>query len=110
MSQALMSASEIGLPRCGASAANAVAEARASVTRRAVPRGLNIDMLDLPGAVDRPSGGAVVKLFGKAELFWHFLGFAALGDEIGSQRLHGAGIVPGAAGDDGRLAVPAPRH
>src|SRR5580698_6411491 len=106
MSQAVISASEIGLPRCGASAANAVAEARASVTRRAVPRGLNIDMLDLPGAVDRPSGEAVVMLVGKAEHVGHFLGLAAHGDEVGAQRLHGAGIVPGPAGDDRRLAVP----
>src|ERR1700681_4419629 len=110
MSQALMSASLTGLPRCGASAANAAAEAKASVTRRAVARGLNIDMLDLPGAVDRPGGEAVVVLVGKAEHVGHFLGLAAHGDEIGAQRLHGAGIVPGAAGDDGRLAVPAPRH
>ena len=49
-------------------------------------------------------------LVGKAEHARHFLGLAAHGDEIGAQRLHGAGIVPGAAGQSRRLAVPAPRH
>src|SRR5258708_39966831 len=110
MSQALMSASLTGLPRCGASAANAAAEAKASATRSAAARGLNIDMLDLPAALDRPGGEAVVLLVGKAEHVRHFLGLAAHGDEIGAQRLHGAGIVPGAAGQARRLAVPAPRH
>src|SRR5579862_4604284 len=110
MSQALMSASLTGLPRCGASAANAAAGAKASMTRSAAAPGLNIDMLDLPGALDSPRREAVVMLVGKAEHVGHFLGLAAHGDEVGAQRLHGAGIVPGAAGDDGRLAVPAPRH
>src|ERR1700722_13092085 len=109
MSQGLMSASLAGLPRCGLSAANA-AEAKASATRRATARGLNIDMLDLPGALDSPRREAVVVLVGKAEHVGHFLGLAAHGDEIGAQRLHGAGIVPGAAGQSRRLAVPAPRH
>src|SRR5580704_19021006 len=109
MSQGLMSASLTGLPRCGLSAANAP-EAKASATRRATARGLNIDMLDLSGARNPPCGEAVVVLVGKAEHVGHFLGFAAHGNKIGAQRLHGAGIVPGAAGDDGRLAVPAPRH
>src|ERR1700685_4218541 len=110
MSQALMSASLIGLPRCGASAAKAAAEAKASVTRSAAAPGLNVDMLDLPGALNPPRGEAVVVLVGKAEHVGNFLGLAAYRDEIGAQRLHGAGIVPGAAGDGGRLAVPAPRH
>src|SRR5580692_2175751 len=107
MSQGLISASLTGLPRCGLSAANA-AEANASVTRRAL--GLNIDMLDLPGALDPPRREAVVVLVGKTEHVGHFLGLAAHGDEVGAQRLHGAGIVPGAAGQSRRLAVPAPRH
>src|SRR5580698_1007768 len=106
MSQALMSASLTGLPRCGLSAANAAAEAQARATRSTVPRSLSIDMLDLPGARNSPRGEAVVVLVGKAEHVGHFLGLAAHGDEIGAQRLHGAGIVPGPAGDDRRLAVP----
>src|ERR1700733_1438360 len=110
MSQALMSASEICVPRCGVSAANAADEARTSATRRAAAPGLNVDMLDLPGALNSPRGEAVVVLVGKAEHVGHFLGLTAHGDEIGAQRLHGAGIVPGPAGDDRRLAVPAPRH
>src|SRR5580700_10511134 len=109
MSQALMSASLTGLPRCGLSAANA-AEAKASVTRRATARGLDVDMLDLPGILNSPRREAVVVLVGKAEHVGHFLGLAAHRDEIGAQRLHGAGIVPGAAGQSRRLAVPAPRH
>src|ERR1700692_4159542 len=109
MSQGLMSASLTGLPRCGLSAANA-AEAKASATRTATARSLKIDMLDLPGARNSPRGEAVVVLVGKAEHVGHFLGLAAHRDEVGAQRLHGAGIVPGAAGDHCRLAVPAPRH
>src|SRR3984885_15860689 len=110
MSQALMSASEICVPRCGVSAANAADEARTSATRRAAAPGLNVDMLDLPGALNPPGGDAVVVLVGKAEHVGHFLGLPAHGNKVGAQRLHGAGIIPGAAGDDGRLAVPAPRH
>src|SRR4029077_2218840 len=110
MSQALMSASPTGLPRWGLSAANAAAETKAHATRSAAARGLNIDMLDLPGARNSPRGEAVVMLVGKAEHVRHFLGLAAHGNEVGAQRLHGAGIVPGAAGQNRRLAVPAPRH
>src|SRR5580704_459971 len=109
MSQGLMSGSLTGLPRCGLSAAYAT-EAKASATRRATARGLNIDMFDLPGILNSPRREAVVVLVGKAEHVGHFLGLAAHRDEIGAQRLHGAGIVPGAAGQSRRLAVPAPRH
>ena len=55
-------------------------------------------------------GEAVVVLVGEAEHVRQFLGFAARGDEIGAQRLRFAGLVPGAAGQHRRLAVPTPRH
>src|SRR5580704_3364868 len=63
--QALMSASEIGLPRCGVSAAQAANGASTTPERRRTHAALSIDMLDLPLAVDAPGGETVVVLVGK---------------------------------------------
>src|SRR5882672_902030 len=93
MSQAVMSASEIRAPSPGVCAS-----------------GLSVDMFDLPFAVDRPTREAVVVLVGEAERIRRFPGLAALGDELGAQRLHAAGLVPGAALQYHRPAVPAPGH
>src|SRR5271167_1760950 len=105
MSQGLMSASEIGLPRPGLSPASAGAEI-ASAMSAAPARTLDIDMFDLPAAVDRPCGQAVIVLVGEAEHVGHFLSLATHGNEIGAQRLHRAGIVPSSAGQRRRLTIP----
>src|ERR1700693_5365709 len=65
MFQALMSASEIGLPRPGVSAA--LAGPMASPSSATPASKLRIDMLDLPFAVDAPAGEAVVVLVGEPE-------------------------------------------
>src|SRR5260370_1389448 len=113
MFQLLMSASEIGLPRPGESAARPE-DAVASVSKRAAAsasrRALRVDMFDLPLAVDAPAGEAVVVVVGEAEHVRHRFGLPALGDEIRPQRLRIAGLVPGAALQDDRLAVPPPGH
>src|SRR5262245_5690193 len=109
MFQAVMSASVIGLPRPGVSAA-AVPAPKASTTARA-RTGLRIDMLDLPVAVDAPARDAVVVLIGERQRARHrFFGLAARSHELGASGLHVAGLVPGAALQHDRLAVPAPRH
>src|SRR5262249_5871991 len=99
--------SEIFRPRLGDSASATPAP---SMTRRAASV-LRVDMLDLPFAVDAPGGDAVVVLVGEDERGGdRILGLPALRDELGAQRLRGAGLVPGAAQNRGRLAVPLPRH
>src|SRR5260221_7086177 len=109
-----MSASERGLPRFGdwtpGLCAKAAPAANASTAARA-NNGLRIDMLDLPFAVDGPAGDAVVVLVWEGQGGGEgLLGLAPRRNEFGSQRLHVAGLVPGAALQDCRLAVPAPRH
>src|SRR6516165_12817571 len=96
MSHCLMSASEIGLPSFGLGLC-ARAVPTVSATAQA-SSGLRIDMLDLPFAVDAPAGEAVVVLVGESERRRQRLPrLAARGDELGAQRLHVAGLVPGAA-------------
>src|SRR5262245_43779536 len=107
MSHCLTSASEILRPRFGDSASATPVPS----TRRRAAIDLRVDMLDLPFVVDAPGGDAVVVLVGEGERRGdRVLGLAALRDELGAQRLRGAGLVPGAAQDRGRLAVPLPRH
>src|SRR5215510_9498050 len=109
MFHAAMSASVIGLPRPGDSASTLPApKASASAAARS---DLCIDMLDPPRAVDAPAGDAVVVLVGEGEgARDRLLGLPACRYEFGAQRLHVAALVPGAALQDDRLAVPAPRH
>src|SRR5262252_9355724 len=104
MSHAAISASEIFAPRPG-DCADAAPQASASAR---TARGLCVDMFHLPLAVDRPAREAVVVLVGEGERIRRFLGLAALGDELGAQRLHVSAFVPRAALQDHRLAVPAP--
>src|SRR5580704_7339227 len=94
--QALTSASETGLPRCGASAARTANDVNTTAEKRRAHGALGIDMLDLPFAVDAPGGETVVVLVGKRVRALHRLfGYAAHRHEIGAQRLRCAGIVPG---------------
>src|SRR5215510_8483517 len=108
MSHALVSASEMLLPRPGVSAIAADPNASVSTTEA---RRLRVDMFDLPFVVDAPGGEAVVVLVREREVRRHRpLRLAASGHEVRAQRLAQAGFVPGAAHQRDRLAVPAPRH
>src|SRR5690349_18181027 len=107
--QATISASVIGLPSFGDSAATAT---EPSVTAsEAASSELRVDMLDLPVAADAPAGEAVVVLIGEGHRVGHrLLGLAARRDEVLAQWLRVAGLVPGPALQHGGLAVPAPGH
>src|SRR5215475_7287036 len=108
MFHALMSASEMFLPRPGVSASAADPNASESARERT---SLCVDMLDLPFAVDGPAGEAVVVLVRESQWVGHGpLGLATRGDEFGAGRLRAAGLVPGAAEQDHGLAIPAPGH
>src|SRR5258706_7030495 len=107
MSHAAMSAGSSGVPRFGP-AAKAAPDPRPSA--RAMAGSLCIDMLHLPFAVDRPAGEAVVVLVREGQHVRDLLGLAALGHELGAGRLHVAALVPGAALQYGRAAVPSPGH
>src|SRR4029450_83359 len=108
MFHALMSASEMFLPRPGVSA-NA---ADPNVTESARERTrLRVDMFDLPFVVDAPGGDAVVVLVRESQWVGHRpLGLAACGHEFRPHGLRVAGLVPGAAEQNDGLTVPAPWH
>src|SRR5256885_1598647 len=107
MSHAAISAGSRGIPRFGP-AEKAALEARPSA--RAMAESLCVDMFHLPFAVDRPAGEAVVVLVREPQHVRDLLGLAALGHELGAGRLHVAGLVPGAALQYRRTAVPPPWH
>src|SRR5262245_27551713 len=107
MSQALVSASEMLLPSPGESASAADPNANVSATER---RRLRVDMFDLPFVVDAPGRDAVVVLVGERQAIGdRAFSLPAGGHEFRAQRLSVAGLVPGAAHERDRLAVPAPR-
>src|SRR5262245_20851297 len=109
MFQAVISASLIGLPRPGVSATAALAP-NANASERA-NSALRVDMLDPSGTIDAPAVYAVVVLVGERQRVLHRrAGLAARGNELGTERLHRAGFIPGATLQDHRLAIPTPGH
>src|SRR5215470_8335629 len=108
MSQSASSASLIGLPRPGLSAAIAVFAANATATTNA--RLLPVDMLRLPLVVDGPGCNDVHVSHREGGHRDIDLGLATFGEQLGAGRLHIAGLVPSAALQHDRLAVPTPRH
>src|SRR5438874_12824262 len=107
MSQALMSASEIGFPSRGVWA-SAAPEPKASARTRATD-GLSVHMFERPVAGYPPARDAVVVLVGEREKIRNrLLGFAPHGHELGASRLRVAGFVPGTALQDRGTTVPAP--
>src|SRR2546428_10674377 len=109
MSHRARSASLTGLPSPGRSAATAAPpsiSARGMTTARCLP----VDMLELPFVIGGPAGDDVHvshRESGHRNVdFW----LAALGAHLGAGPLHVAGLVPGAALQDDRLAVPAAGH
>src|SRR5439155_23089244 len=109
MSHAASSAGSIGLPRFGPSA-RAVLEPRASASTAVKIRGLRVAMFHLPFALDRPSRDAVVVLAREARYGRDLRGLTARGHDLGASRLHVAGLVPRAALQNRRTAIPAPGH
>src|SRR5215203_1992473 len=108
ISQAPISASVIGLPSFGVSAAIAAVNVSTSAAASKV---LRVDMLDLPVAADAPACETVVVLIGECDRVRdRFLGLAPCRHEVLAQRLGVAGLVPGAALQHGGLAIPAPGH
>src|SRR5437667_10805254 len=107
MSQALMSASEIGCPSRGVWA-SAAPEPKTSARTKA-RTSLSVDMFDLPIAADPPARDAVVVLVGEREKIRNrLLGLAAHGHELGASRLRIDSFVHSTALQDLRTAIPAP--
>src|SRR6516225_7727081 len=104
-----MAASSIGFPRCGVSAneAPAVMASNSEAERIAC---LGVNMPDLPVARDAPTGDRIVVLIGKRQNRRLLCQLAACGHEFGTGRLHIARLIPGAALQRGRTAVPSPGH
>src|ERR1700732_3683143 len=109
ISHAAISAASIGLPRLGPSAEAAPA-ARPKASQTAVTSLLRVSMLDLPRAVDRPAGDRVKMVVQHHRDRRDGFQLPALGDKLGTGRLHVAGLVPGAALQDCSTTVPAPGH
>src|SRR5580692_1761884 len=98
-----------GLPRFGVSAKAApppIASAKAQVALRRS----RIDMPDLTLGIHAPPGDGVEVVAGKAERRRRPRSLSALVHELVAGRLHVAALVPRPALQDGRSAVPAPRH
>src|SRR6516164_950031 len=102
-----MSASEIGAPSRGESAAASGATLSANARRAGAMR-LGIDMLDLALAADTPARDRIVVLIGEGRDVRDRPGLPAQGDELGAEWLGIARLVPGAALQNDRLAVPPP--
>src|SRR5216684_3150287 len=109
MSQAAISASFSGLPRPGPSASAGPA-IRQSASPRAGTIELCVDMLDLPRTLDPPAGDRVEVMVQHRPDRRRRLQLPARGDEFGPGRLRVARVVPGAALQHRRAAVPTPRH
>src|SRR5580700_8309224 len=107
MSQSARSASLTGLPSPGRSAAVAAAD-KPSTSASEMARRLPVDMLGLPIAVDGPAGDDVHVPHREGGHRNVDLRSATLGEHLLARGLNIAGLVPGAALQHDRLAVPAP--
>src|SRR5215467_2196618 len=106
MSHNARSDSLIDWPRPGVSAAALDANMNAAAMRRF----LRIDMFHLALAVDAPAGDDVHVSHRERSDGEVDFRLTALRQDLGAGRLHVAGLVPGAALQHHRLAVPAPGH
>src|SRR5262245_28738593 len=107
MSQGAISASVIGLPRPGPSAAQAVelaVQARATAMRAT----LCVNMADLPLVIHRPAGDRIEVLARKGEHGRRRRGLSAQLHEIGARRLRCARLVPRPGLEHCGLPIPAP--
>src|SRR5579883_2306038 len=112
MSQSASSASLIGLPSPGRSAAfAAAAQPRQSPTDMATVKKCSaVNMLDLPVVVHRPARDHIHMPHWECRDRSVDLRLAALGEHLAAGRLHVASLVPRAALQHHRLTVPAPGH
>src|SRR5712691_5209359 len=110
MSQSARSASVTSLPSPGVSAAIATPAVSTNANETKSAKLLRIHMLGLPFVVDGPTRDDIHVPHREGGHRDVDLGLAALGEHLGAGRLHVAGLVPGAALQDHRLAVPAPGH
>src|SRR6266478_4879278 len=102
MSHSARSASLTGFPSPGVSAA--IAALATSTSETASAKRLAIDMLCFPFVVDCPAGDDVHVSHRECGHRNIDLGLAALGEHLGADRLHIAGLVPGPALQHDRLA------
>src|SRR4051812_21921658 len=108
MSHGLASASVIGLPNFGASAAKAVPAAQEMAAAKTIV--LSIDMAHRPLCIDSPARNAVHMLHRERAYRRRTTRFAALGDELIPRRPHGGPLLGGAALQHHGLTAPIPRH
>src|SRR5207244_12969641 len=101
MSPAARSPCVTGVPRLGPAA-------RAGPAIN-ISRTLRVNMADSSRCIDAPAGDAVVVLARKHGHRRHARSLAAHRDDFGARRLHVALIVPGAALQHCRAAIPLPR-
>src|SRR3954468_16262710 len=107
MSHGARSASVIGLPSFGPCAETApTLISKLAATRRA----LGVNMANASLLVDGPAGDRVEVLARERADRRRFGGLPAHRDELGAGRLHVSALIPGAALQHSRGAVPAPRH
>src|SRR5450432_3118518 len=99
----------IGLPSLGL-CATATLVASTSAATPAANVNLRIDMLDLALGIDTPTGDGVEVMARKTADPRRLCGLAPPRHELFAGRLHVAALVPGAALQDRRSAVPSPRH
>src|SRR6266446_9868953 len=104
MSQAAISAVSMGLPRLGPAARQP--KLTANINRP--PVSLRVDMAYRPRAVDRPAGHAVVVLAREGRDRRDFRSLPPHRDDLGARGLRVARLVPCAALQYGRAAIPAP--
>src|SRR5580700_3591306 len=109
MSHGARSAGLIGLPRF-APAPNTTPGAGVSETSADTRTALCIRMCDLPFLVDRPARDPVVMMVLKRQQRRYRRQLAARCDELRPRRLRVAVLVPSAALQNGRTAVPLPGH
>src|SRR3989442_7673390 len=109
MFQAAISAGVSDFPRFGV-CAKASLVLRTSVSTTMYPPSLRVYMLHLPAAPDRPTRDGIVVLARKCGDGWSPSGLAAHSHELGSRRLHVAGLVPRTTLQYSSTAVPPPRQ
>src|SRR3989442_838008 len=99
--QAASSPCVIGVPRLRTAASAGPASNISSTLR--------VNMADSSRCIDAPARDAVVVLARETRNPWHARSLAAHRDDLRARRLHVALIVPGAALQDCRAAIPLPR-
>src|SRR3954469_1602094 len=107
MSHGARSASVMGFPSFGPCAdATPTLISKLAAARRA----LRVDMANASLLVDGPAGNRVEVLTRERADRRRLGGLPAHRNELGARRLHVSALVPGAALQHGRRAIPAPRH